>query len=350
MPARELALYGDYTREEVHDIFAPDTPFTPQRGTWGLHGIVRVPEREGDFVFFVTFGQSQGEHVFDEGVTENGVLTWQSQPRQTLEHPVIQQLITHDELRHSIYLFLRTARDRPYTFLGRLKYVSHDRDRERPVYFQWQILDWQMDEATSARIGLRLEPDADAGPQNEAREAAADASIVAAGLTETEAPVRRGGRQGVRTSTFRARKAPDYEARDAVNRELGLAGEKLVLEYEQERLRAQGQPDLAEKVRHVSMLEGDGAGYDILSYDSEGTHRYIEVKTTRGSAQTAFYLSSNELAFSQECPSHYFLYRVYDFESERGAGRFYILSGALDTHFELEPLQYRALRRQSIED
>ena len=37
---RHLELYEEYSREEVHDIFAPLTSFTLQRGTWGLHGIV----------------------------------------------------------------------------------------------------------------------------------------------------------------------------------------------------------------------------------------------------------------------------------------------------------------------
>lgn len=33
---RTLILYDDYSREEVHDIFASGTTFTPQAGTWGL--------------------------------------------------------------------------------------------------------------------------------------------------------------------------------------------------------------------------------------------------------------------------------------------------------------------------
>jgi hypothetical protein len=66
---KPLVLYQDYSRQEVHAIFAPDTPFTPQSGSWGLHGIVAIPNRPGDFVFFVTLGQQQGDHVFDEGVT-----------------------------------------------------------------------------------------------------------------------------------------------------------------------------------------------------------------------------------------------------------------------------------------
>ncbi len=77
----KLKLWNSYTREQVHSIFSPDTVFTPQAGTWGLQGMVRIPDRVGDWVFFVTFGQQQGEHLFDESITEDGVLSWQSQPR-----------------------------------------------------------------------------------------------------------------------------------------------------------------------------------------------------------------------------------------------------------------------------
>ena len=70
-----LTLWSDYSREEVHSIFSPNTVFTPQAGTWGLRGIVKIPDREGDFVFFVTFGQEQGDHAFDESITTDGVLS-----------------------------------------------------------------------------------------------------------------------------------------------------------------------------------------------------------------------------------------------------------------------------------
>ena len=123
-----LVLYHDYSRQQVHDLFAPERPFTPQAGTWGLHGIIALPNRPGDFVFFVTFGQQQGHHVFEEGITEEGVLSWQSQPRQALNDRHIQQLIQHDESTNALYLFLRTRKHGPYTYLGRLKYLTHDTD------------------------------------------------------------------------------------------------------------------------------------------------------------------------------------------------------------------------------
>ena len=116
-----------------------------------MQGIVKLTGRPGDYVFFVTFGRQQSDHEFDEGVTTDGVLRWQSQPKQRLVDADIQELIAHDENQNSIYLFLRTTAKRlgnvvPYTYLGRLKYLIHDRDREQPVYFTWQILDWAVPE------------------------------------------------------------------------------------------------------------------------------------------------------------------------------------------------------------
>src|SRR5437773_6597511 len=134
---KRLVLYQDYTREDVHDIFEPDTRFTPQSGKWGIQGIVRIAGREGDFVLFVTFGKRQGTHVFDEGVTKLGVLSWQSQPQQGFSSRTVQKLISHDDATNSIYLFLRTKDRRPYTYLGRLRYRAHDSNREHPVHFQW---------------------------------------------------------------------------------------------------------------------------------------------------------------------------------------------------------------------
>jgi hypothetical protein len=63
-------------QKEVHDIFDPSSNFLPQRGTWGLQGIILLPDRENDFVFFVTIGRVEGHHEFNEGVTTDGVLTW----------------------------------------------------------------------------------------------------------------------------------------------------------------------------------------------------------------------------------------------------------------------------------
>ena len=105
--ARMLELFDDYSRREVHDIFAPLTDFTPGAGLWGLASIVE--HQPDEFILFVTFGRAQGEHRFDEGITSDGVVTWQSQPKQTLRDSQVRRLVNHDSQRGNVRLFLRTG-------------------------------------------------------------------------------------------------------------------------------------------------------------------------------------------------------------------------------------------------
>ena len=86
----------------------------------------------------------------------------------------------------------------------------------------------------------------------------------------------------------------DPVERDLRNRSLGRAGEEFVLEIEKKKLEKFQRPDLLKKIRWVSAEEGDGAGYDILSFEPDGRERLIEVKTTNGAARTPFFLSENE--------------------------------------------------------
>ncbi|TGT46296.1 DUF3883 domain-containing protein [Mesorhizobium sp. M8A.F.Ca.ET.165.01.1.1] len=108
----------------------------------------------------------------------------------------------------------------------------------------------------------------------------------------------------------------DPAARDASNRALGRRGEERAFFSEQVVLRANGRDDLARKVRWVSVEDGDGAGYDIRSFDPSGAERLIEVKTTTGHKTTPFYLSENERALSEEQPDAFRLVRLYDFAHE----------------------------------
>jgi hypothetical protein len=105
----------------------------------------------------------------------------------------------------------------------------------------------------------------------------------------------------------------DPAARDERNRALGKAGEEKVFFSERSRLASEGRNDLARQVRWVSQEDGDGAGYDILSFDARGRERLLEVKTTTGYQLTPFYISENERSLSEERPDVFRLVRVYDF-------------------------------------
>lgn len=131
----------------------------------------------------------------------------------------------------------------------------------------------------------------------------------------------------------------DPAARDQLNRALGRAGEERILEQERRSLIGFDRPDLARKVRWVSEEDGDGAGYDIRSYDPSGKERLIEVKTTRGSNTTPFYLTRNENDVAKERPDAFRLYRLYDFSNRPGL---FTLTPPLEALLQLEPMTFRA--------
>jgi hypothetical protein len=126
----------------------------------------------------------------------------------------------------------------------------------------------------------------------------------------------------------------DPASRDALNRVLGKMGEQLVFEHEIQRLEAQKRNDLAKKVEWTSQERGDGAGFDIASFEADGRPKLIEVKTTNGSALTPFYLSENERSFSDERPEAFALIRLYDFSEQPKA---YELRPPLSTLLALNP-------------
>jgi len=101
--------------------------------------------------------------------------------------------------------------------------------------------------------------------------------------------------------------------RDFRNRSLGKAGEEFVLKVERTRLEQAERADLARKIRWVSQEDGDGAGFDILSFEANGSERLIEVKRPNGAARTPFFLTRTEHEVSQERADDWRLYRVHLF-------------------------------------
>lgn len=127
--------------------------------------------------------------------------------------------------------------------------------------------------------------------------------------------------------------------RDFRNRRLGRDGEELVFHHERQRLQQLDRPDLAKKIRWISEELGDGAGYDILSFDASGKERLLEVKTTVGADVTPFYITRNELSLASERPDAFRLCRVFDFSAHP---RMFELAPPLDKFVHLSPLNYEA--------
>ena len=131
----------------------------------------------------------------------------------------------------------------------------------------------------------------------------------------------------------------DVAGRDERNRTLGRAGEELVVTHEKATLSGVGRSDLAKRVRWVSEEDGDGAGYDVASFSTEGQDRLIEVKTTNGWERTPFFISRNELAVAERRPAEWCLLRLWNFAREPRA---FELRPPLDAHVSLIAAGYEA--------
>lgn len=136
----------------------------------------------------------------------------------------------------------------------------------------------------------------------------------------------------------------DYIKIDAARKDLGLAGELSVLNFEKLTLTAFGKADLADEVEHSSVTLGDGLGYDIRSFSPNGDEKFIEVKTTVRSADWPFFLTKNELSASKFYDSRYFLYRLFNFGSKP---KFYSIKGDLSLSCSLSPELYSGLPKNS---
>lgn len=125
-------------------------------------------------------------------------------------------------------------------------------------------------------------------------------------------------------------------------KDLGFAGELMVLNYERNFLISNGKEELLKKVKHVSKEDGDGAGYDILSCDLDGNIKYIEVKTTKRGNDSPFYITDSELEFSRLYPSNYYFYRLYNYDVKNNCAEFYSIQGDLNQRLRLKPQIYLA--------
>ena len=96
---------------------------------------------------------------------------------------------------------------------------------------------------------------------------------------------------------------------------------------------------LAQKVRWSSVQDGDGAGYDILSFEPDGQKRLIEVKTTNGWERTPFHITQNELKVADANRDHWHLVRLWNFAREPRAFSF---RPSLQTHVALTPTSFLA--------
>lgn len=132
----------------------------------------------------------------------------------------------------------------------------------------------------------------------------------------------------------------NFAEREISNQNLGKRGEEFVLQFERNRLISFSRDDLAKEVEWTSKVRGDGAGYDIRSFNPGNENElYIEVKTSNCGKYQPFYISENEVEFSKEYAEQYSLYRVFNF---RQAAKIFILPGSVNQNVQLVANTYKA--------
>jgi len=134
-------------------------------------------------------------------------------------------------------------------------------------------------------------------------------------------------------------KGIDYDLKHRYLSQRGRAGERAVVEYEKRILISKNLPDLAEKVELVAETKGDGLGFDILSFNEDGSEKHIEVKTTRGDSNEPFFLTNHEIEHSKKYSQCYVLYRIYDWGKDP---KFFEIYGNIEeTSCHIVPSEYR---------
>lgn len=141
-------------------------------------------------------------------------------------------------------------------------------------------------------------------------------------------------------------KIRDFDESNKRNQKIGDLGERLVFDYEKSRLEAAGVVDIDKKLIRTSENSKYGNAYpcDIVSVDLEtGESVYIEVKTTRYNAETPFFISEEERAFSETYAMSYRLYRVFDAIRTKEP-KFFVIEGYVGDNFILTSDRYIAIR------
>lgn len=132
----------------------------------------------------------------------------------------------------------------------------------------------------------------------------------------------------------------DWEGLGKKKRAVGIKGEEWVINFERERLNVEGRSDLAGMVEWVSEIIGDGLGYDVKSFNSDGSERHIEVKSS-WREDIPFFVTLTELEYSRTKPDLFYLYRVFNFKEKPSV---YILQGDISKNFNLMAETYSAKR------
>ena len=134
----------------------------------------------------------------------------------------------------------------------------------------------------------------------------------------------------------------DFQSQTKEQKDLGDDGEELVKQFEIDYLKNKGLIIEASKVEIMK----DGVGYDIISFNADGSEKYIEVKTTTGDKLTPFFLSDNEFDFMKQNVGKYSIYRVYKYNVDYNFAEFYEIINEIESQLIMKPTNYKVFLKK----
>tara|TARA_B100000989_G_scaffold290065_1_gene262734 strand:- start:642 stop:2123 length:1482 start_codon:yes stop_codon:yes gene_type:complete len=218
-------------------------------------------------------------------------VSWCAKKGTHSEQPLMKEII-NGEL--NLYLFARRKKDEDWEFLGNANVVTFQNDVV--------VADPQGNESFCMEYQLTCKS---------IEEDLSEEDIKSGELVLKNQKPSKKSRKNQKRS-FKGRKSIDYLLKAKMDKKIGEYGEELVLKYEEKILEESGRSDLAKQLEHVSKTQGDGTGYDIKSFGSDGTDKFIEVKTTKKGKNEEFFMTPNEIDFMDSKCKNFYLYRVYN--------------------------------------
>jgi hypothetical protein len=222
--------------------------------------------------------------------------------------------------------------------------ISQDLNKFIELYKQIQD-QWifkTYDEVVSNVISDHLEPTKEGHVALKALLAASekntDGIVVTFDLEKVEPPTARNKDKEKNIIKVMSVSKKDYPKIQKENAETGNFGERKVFEYEQKLLK---ELNINKPVKWVA-LKDDTKGFDILSYEIENgkiVEKFIEVKTTKGSKYSHFYISKNELEKFKN-NSNYVIYRVFEANRTKDKARFYEIRDIDESVYDIQPENY----------
>lgn len=138
----------------------------------------------------------------------------------------------------------------------------------------------------------------------------------------------------------------DYIKINKSKEKVGFDSEELVYNLEKKKLIENNEENLANEVIWESKENGDGAGYDIKSFEKingKYVEIYIEVKGTNKGINEPFDISKNEIDASNKYKERYYIYRISNIYSNNP--KLYKINGRIEENFELEATSYKARKK-----